>query len=292
MMLSLKNSRSLKRELIDQYVRGELSRTDSDRFEKTLAVSPRLMERLQTARMFADRLRSISASAPTVAAPIEKPRGFQEKTGWWSSLFGSATGPRFAVAFSVLLVLIGGLALLFGWLRLREESRQLAAQQAAIEQRQRELDKQAADLKSQLDQLANRTPTPTPTETPPPKQVEEEAPIQSQPVLAFTLSPGTVRSESPGEKRDFKIAPGTSRLEISLKVPDTSYVSYQATIVNTDRGPVFKSSVLKIRGSSGILTVSVPTKKLLPNDYLISLTGRTPTGATEGVADYSFRITK
>jgi hypothetical protein len=238
--------------------------------------------------VLADRLRSTPATASTAALASEPQRTFHEKTSWWVSLFGSAAAPRFAVAFSILLVLVGGLALFFGWLRLREESRQLAAQQAAIEQRQRELDRQAADLKSQMDQLARQTAAQTPSETPP-KQVKELTPSQPPPVLAFTLSPGTIRSESPGEKRDFRISPETTRVEITLKVGDTSYSSYQATVMNVDTSrSVFKSGTLKIR--RGILTIPVSPSKLVPGDYSIALVGRTPSGATDSVADYGFRI--
>lgn len=280
-------------ELVDRYVRGELSKSDQARFEAVVAGSPRLADRVEFARVWKDKLARASEARPVVSA-TETYKPSEAGASWWSRLFGSTAAPRFAVAFSVLLVLVGGLALLFGWLRVREESRRLQAQQAALEQRQRELDQQAADLKSQMEQLANRTPSPPPSESPRPVSVEVPSPIQSQPILAFTLSSGTIRGGNASEKRDFKISPGTIWVQISLRVADTSYPSYQATIFDVDRQSVFNSAGLKIKGDSsvGILTISVPPKRLPAGDYTISLLGRTPSGATEGVADYSFRIIK
>ena len=252
------------------------------------------MERVQTARVFAQRLQStsaVTATAPTPSPAFEVPSRFHEKTSWWPNIFGASPAPRLAVAFSILLLLIGGVALLFGWLRLREQTRQLAAQQAALEQRQRKLDKQAADLQSQLDQLASRTPTPAPSETPPKPSEEPSSPGPS--IFAIALAPGTTRSSGGGNKT-FSIPAATRSVEITLSLRDTSYPSYQATILTVDRKPVFRSSTLRMRhGASGdVLTFSVPAKHLPPGDYLISVNGRTSAGSAESVDDYVLRIVR
>src|SRR5262245_43346719 len=75
-------------ELIDRYVRGELTGTDRKEFEQTVARSPRLMERVEFAKLFADRLRP--ASAPIVA-PV--------KRRWWDGLFGFGRSSQLALAF-------------------------------------------------------------------------------------------------------------------------------------------------------------------------------------------------
>ena len=277
-------------ELIDKYVRGELSKHDRERFETTLTSSPRLMERVEVARVFAERLKSASSPITTLAA--KEPACPREQASWWTRVFGVSTGsraPRLAVAFSVLLILLGGLALFFGWLRLRAESRQLAAQQAALEQRQRELDKQAADLKAQVDQLANRSPQPTPAGTP--IQVESPTPQNSRPFVALTLSPGGSRGE--GSANPLRISPGTPRVQITLNVRDTDYSSYQAVVRTTDRLVSTFGSLRVQRTSSGpVVVFSIPANKLPPGDYSVGLLGRTPTGAFESVDDYQFRLLK
>ena len=282
-------------ELIDRYVRGELSETDRNRFETNLAGLPRIAERVHFARMWREKL-AVSPDNSIAASRSERRDVDRRQTSWWSNLFGfsgQSRTPRLAVAFSVLLILVGGLALLAGWMRLREQSRQLAAQQSALEQRQRELDKQAADLKSQADQLANRTPQPSPTLDPGPKQVEEKTQPIAQSIFAIALSPGTTRSGTTG-KRDFVVPQGTTNVRLTLTVRDTDYPSYRATLVTPEGNQVVPSSTLRLqRARSGaVLTFVVPANRLSPGDYVVRVVGLTAAGASEGVADYAFRITK
>ena len=187
-----------------------------------------------------------------------------------------------ALGFSVLLLLLGGATLFAAYLSLREQSRQLAAQQAALEQRQRELDKQAADLKTQTDDLARRVQLPS--ETPAPSQIAP-TPQAAPPVIFLTLSAGATRSA--GGSRTTRIPPGTSEVQLTLNLSDTSYPSYRAKIFNADRGEVFSRDGLRPQATR--LTLRVPAKQLPPGDYYISVYGGP---ANESVADYPFRILK
>ena len=90
-------------ELIDRYVRGELSNEDSERFAAVVADSPRLAERVEFARVWKDKLAVSAAPVGNVQKPLEP------KEGW-----GKAAQPRsrsvsmryLAIAASVV-VLIG-----------------------------------------------------------------------------------------------------------------------------------------------------------------------------------------
>jgi DNA-binding transcriptional MerR regulator len=188
-----------------------------------------------------------------------------------------------AVAFSVLLLLLGGATLFAAYLSLREQSRQIAAQQAVLEQRQRELDQQAADLKAQTDELARRVQLPSETPAPPPQV--SPTPQASAPVVFLTLSAGVTRSV--GGSRTARLRPETSEVQLTLDLRDTSYPSYRATIINADRGEVFSRDGL--RQQAARLTLRVPAKQLPPGDYYVSVYGGS---ANESVADYPFRIIK
>jgi len=268
-------------ELIDRYVRGELSKQESDQLEKTFATSPRLIERVQVARVLAHRLAPEPAKAATTT--VEKPR--TERPSWWQSLFGfspSSRAPAIALGFSVLLLLLGGATLLAAYLSLREQSRQLAAQQAALEQRQRELDKQAADLKARTDELASGVQLPS--ETPTPAQVAP-TPQAAAPIVFLTLSAGATRST--GSSNSIRLRPETSEVQLTLKLRDTSYPSYRAKLHNADRGEVLTKDGLRPQATR--LTFRVAAKHLPPGDYYVSVYG----GAeNESVADYPFRILK
>ena len=265
-------------ELIDRYVRGELSPQERDQLEKTFARSPRLIQRVQIARVLASRL------APEKVTVVQTPQPARARLSWWQSLFGSpnaSRAPAMAVGFSVLLLLLGGATLFAAYLSLREQSRQIAAQQAVLEQRQRELDQQAANLKAQTDELARRVQLPS--ETPPPQV--SPTPQASAPVVFLTLSSGVTRSV--GGSRTARLRPETSEVQLTLDLRDTSYPSYRATIINADRGEVFSRDGL--RQQAARLTLRVPAKQLPPGDYYVSVYGGP---ANESVADYPFRIIK
>jgi hypothetical protein len=268
-------------ELIDRYVRGELSKQESDQLEKTFARSPRLIQRVQIARVLANRL----APEPAKAAVAETPRPRPARTSWWQPLFGSSSGsraPAIAFGFSVLLLLLGGATLFAAYLSLREQSRQVAAQQAALEQRQRELDKQAADLKAQTDQLARQVQLPTQTPTTP--QVAPSP--QATPSVAFlALSAGITRSG--GGSKSIRLGPEISEVELKLELRDTGFPSYRVTVINADHGEVFSKSGLRPQATR--LTIRVPAKQLPPGDYYVSIYGGP---ANESIADYPFRIIK
>jgi len=267
-------------ELIDRYVRGELSKQESDQLEKAFARTPRLIQRVQIARVLANRL----APAPATVAAAETRQPQPVRTSWWPTLLGSggSRAPAMAFGFSVLLLLLGGATLFAAYLSLREQSRQLVAQQAAIEQRQRELDKQAADLKAQTDQLTRQVQSPSETPTPP-----QVAPTpQAAPSVAFlALSAGITRSG--GGSKSVRVGPEISEVELKLDLRDTSYPSYRATVFNADRGEVFSRSGLRPQATR--LTLRVPAKQLPAGDYYVSIYGGP---ANESVADYAFRVTK
>ena len=261
-------------ELIDRYIRGELTDTERKGIAELVARSPRLRERIEFAKLFADKLRVAEAPASAV------------KTKWWEGLFGFATvgrGPQLAVGFSMVLVVVAVGVLLIGWWQLRQQSLRLAAQQAALEQRRRELDKQAAELKAQIDELARRG-QPTPSETPVPPPVQEPTP-QTGAVLAFTLSPGTTRSASGASQ--IRISPGTNELRLALNLRGTDYSSYRVTINSVDRKNIFSKAGLKPQASK--LTFRVAAQLLPQGDYYVSLFGEP---ANESVDDYPFRVIK
>jgi len=254
-------------ELIDRYVRGELTGAERSAFEQTVVRSPRLMERVEFAKLFADRLRP--AAAPVIV-PV--------KSRWWERFFGFSTGSKLALAFSTALVLLAVGVLLFGWWQLQQQSRRLAAQQAALDQRQRELDQQAVELARQ---------GPTPVETPVPSQVPQEPAPQTGSVLAFALSPGGARSVS--GSTDIRIPSGTSDVKVTLNLRGTDYSSYRVILNSVDRQNIFSKSSLKPRvtNNRAALTFRIPAQRLPPGDYYLSVCGEP---ANESVDDYPFRV--
>jgi hypothetical protein len=262
-------------ELVDRYVRGELSETDAGRFQQTIAGSPRLVERVKFAKAFADKL-------ALATIPVTKP---EPKESWWQKWFGESRWPQLAPALGLLIVLVGGTVLLVGWLRLKEESRKLAEQQAQLEQRQREIERQAAELKAQADELAKRGSQPSPNEPLP----QQPAPPTTSILASLTLFPGTTRSS--GRANTLRVEPTTTEVQLTLNFSDTDYTSYRAVIKKDNVAEIFSRSGLSPRKTNrgGVISLRLPGKQLPAGDYVINLFGGE---ANEGVADYQFRVVK
>jgi len=274
-------------ELIDRYVRGELSQSDKDAFERTLVAVPRLRERVQFARLFENKL---SATEIPLNQPGEIREPVSDKVTWWHKLFGfpnAPQSPRLALAFSFGVLLVGA-ATVAAWLQISRQSRQLAAQQAALDQRQRELDKRAADLKVKAEQLAQgeqQLPPETPSSSPTPQDPALPG------IASLILSPGASRSI--GQSNTVRIRAGTSQVQLTLKLRDNDYPSYRAVITKADHTEVFSRSDLRprVKNNSVFLIFRVPVQHLSPADYIVTVYG--PLNAVnESVADYLFSVVK
>ena len=280
-------------ELIDRYVRGELTPSEQQQFAQTVSKSSRLTERVQFARTWREKLTN-PAPKPAVSIrdtlAIEPPR----EAGWWNRLFGVSAAPRLAFAASVLIVLLGGLILAVMWVQLRNESSRLAAQQRLIEERQRELDRKDAELKSQAERLASQTdqqqpPVPVPSPSP---VLGNQNTSGNKSIIAMSLFAGGTRSQGAGSA--LRIPAETKNVQLSLILRESDYPSYKATLRSADGGTLLTTGALharKSRTGAGLVFL-VPSHRLPPGDYLVSLTGLTRDGKVESVNDYQFRVIK
>ncbi len=268
-------------ELVDRYVRGELSETDAERFQQTVAVSPRLVERVKFAKSFADKL-------ALTTIPVTRPAHDPEPTRW-QRWFGESRWPQLVPVLGLLLVLVGGAVLLVGWLRLKEESRKLGEQQAQLEQRQREIERQTAELKAQADELAKRGSQPAPNNPGNEPLPQQPAPQNTSILASLTLFPGTTRSS--GRANTLRVEPTTTEVQLTLNFSDTDYPSYRALIKKDNVTEVFSRSGLGPRKTNrgGVISLRLPVKQLPAGDYVINLFGGE---ANEPVADYQFRVVK
>jgi type II secretory pathway pseudopilin PulG len=218
------------------------------------------------------------------------------KSRWWKEFFG---GPKLRMAFvaCVALVVVGGLALLTTWLRLRGESARLTAERAAVQQQKEVLDRQSteqqarteqltAELKRQREQLAEDRRFFESR-----RQGEERGPALLGSIVSVFLTPGL--SRSPGAGSELKIGPDTASAQLKLALERDDYRSYDVSIGVEDKIAFRKKGIRPRKTSSGpVLVISVPARRLPPGDYSAHVDGLTSSGQTESVADYSFRVLK
>jgi negative regulator of sigma E activity len=282
-------------ELIDAYVRGELSFDEQRLLEKGLRSSPELVERLHFARLLADAADRNAAAEEVSDRPL-KSSPAAPKT-WWP--FGLSVRPRpaFQMAFAAcaLIIVIGGTALLTGWLRLRRESQRLADRQAGLEREKSELQKSASEQRVATEQLRTELKEERRQREADEQRIAELVVEQNQkasassPTIATLFLPRLLRS---GPESERKLSPpaGTSKVRLLLAVESIDYQSFLVEVKNQQDKVVFPQKVRPPR-SGKVISVTIPSSLLPAGAYSVQVSGISTGGSSELVGNYSFRIT-
>lgn len=283
-------------ELIDAFISDELSAEERQQFKAKLLTSPRVAERVHFAIALREKVDvSFSPAAEESIAPVPLSISVAKpKSRWWENIFPQQPVWRTAMAASFGLVLVAGLVLVLGWLRLRNESERLASERAALEQQKAGFDRRVreeqtraerANAKPQRDK-DSRAEELRPIDKDEPKKIGTGRNGSS--TLALTLSPGSIRSE--GSRPELIARTGSTTAQLRLVLQGNDYKNYKIAIKGLNKNKlVFSRSGLKPRTTSDII-LSVPMKVLSPDDYTVSLYGITASGTAESVDDYYFRV--
>lgn len=297
-------------EIIDAYVSGRLTARARKHLEQQMDKSLRLRQRAAFARTFAEAIPDIGLEELPDASRLPTPKVSPPSTQstfttlpWWKNLFKDSfeRQPALTVVMAacVLLVLLGGAAVVLQSFRLRRESQQLADERAAIARQREELnqlsaeqdhkiERMTADLKAQqsrneeelarLEESRKRL-----------KQIAEEGSGQQKavtPTMAtFILFAGSLRGGNPPE---VKITPGASRFPLGLVLETADYRRYSVVIQDAQKAAVFEKKGLSLRPGK-TLVVKVPTILLAPGDFSVDVSGVSSSGP-EHVRTFQFRV--
>lgn len=275
-------------ELVDAYVRKRLSSHDSERFEQTLKTSERLRERVH----FAGTMMRSIASRNEI-----RPRAVRQSR--WSLFFQSLLPlqPAYRAAFAACVVtaVLGLIVSPVLWIRFRSEARRLAVERSTIELQKQDLSRQLANQKAQTDQLANEVQSARAANEQLNRELQASRDqLQSMPgmVASLLLSPGF--SRGPNSQNDLKIDKTVAAVQLKLALETDDYKSYRVVVKSADEREAFSQTGLKARGASAlrIIPVHINTRNLTPGEYVVHVSGSTPAGTDEFVADYRFRLIK
>jgi len=257
-------------DLIDAYIRGELSDTERQAFEAGYLATPELRERVE----FARALSELSA-LERESAPFPVPTPGQRLWAFIPALPGV---PRLAWAAAIVVLASASLfvaerqGLLAGWL-------------PAL----------APGLRTQV---AVGHP---PASGPAGGQAETAPP---QPPTAIGKSEELVAEEvtlrlAPGLPRDLGAAGNTvvlpaahGGLRLRLMLDRDDYPSYEAQLFDAEGKPVLSRTALHVHSIHGDMAViwHLPARSISPGDYIVELAGRPSTGTAVAVNSYSFHI--
>jgi hypothetical protein len=282
---------AVENDLIDEYVRQELSPAERQQFETRFLASAERRKRVE----FARALTRVPVTETTVVSQTTM------QWSWRDSLYAFINGlnpaARFGVAAAMLVMVVGGAWLLTETLRLRSRLTQLQAQnqarQSELQQqieaerrRNEELNARLGQEKQQREQtdesLRQLTEAGDAT-TPPPRPV----------IASLMLLPGLSRGG--GEKVSL-VMPDDARL-VRLQIgidPEEQYKTYAVELRTVAGRQVWTRENLAARTRRGGRTVglTLPATVLKSGNYELKLSGIAESGRAEDVGFYYFDVKK
>ncbi|MDQ3257528.1 MAG: zf-HC2 domain-containing protein [Acidobacteriota bacterium] len=289
-------------DLIDAYVRGELSANRRAQFEKHFLSLPQRRERVGFA---SELLRPVAqTSASTHPATVN-----ERTLSWWQSMFPL---PRFSLAVAaVLLVAVALASIWFAFDRnerrarlAREEAEhgarrqpnqtasppQQTAKQDGLTNEESALERAASPQPQTKDEVPARVSRPTNNSLMPPAQ----SPRASAAIASLTLSPDLVRST--GEANRFVLTRGTDMVRLRLALNgDERHKNYRASLQTVDGKDIWSRrarAAQSSRSGAKAVTLQLPAHLLPTGDYILTLSGVTADGSTETVAEYYLKVEK
>ena len=248
--------RSTERDLVDCYVRGEMTGKSVKRFEHRFLTEPERKSRVLFANVFA---RSIDRRQDRVkgAAALR----IKESRSWRSYVSGRAR--EFLTAAAVLASAVSTIFLLWTVTWWQASAPNVVTQQPAATE-------------------TDPTPPVGPTVT----QTEEPKPRASMPALI--LRPGRLRGE--GGIR-LVIPAGVKVVPLVIQLRPNDYVDYRVVLQTSDGGTLWQSGHLKADRRRRV-SVGIPVGFFGNREYSVVVNGRNQNGQEDDVDDYYFEVVR
>ena len=287
---------AVENDLIDEYVRHELSETDRRKFESRFLASAERRKRVEFARAL--------ANVKSEAAVAEKPGRAQAAFSWRESFDAFIRGlnpfGKLALAAMTLVVLVGGAWLLIETLRLRTELTRLQAQNQSRQSERQALEQQIESERKRNEELAARLNQE--------KQQREQSdeslrqlsettgpstPAPRPVVASLTLLPGISRGG--GEKPKLAMPENARlvRLQIGIDAEE-EYKTFAAELRTVAGRQIWTRENLKAGSRRGARSIglTVPATALKPGEYELKLSGVREGRGTEDIGFYYFNVTR
>ena len=269
-------------ELVDAYVRDELSARDRNYLEKHLLTVPRIAKRVKVAHL----LNTSFVPDPAISRTVAKSA---TSRSWWSSWIPAKSA--WAPALSLLLVL-GGAILLVQYFRVREQSIRLQAERAALERQVRELTTQNIERSSEREQLNAQLELQRAENARLNEAVERQLDRPAQPAAIIPLTLFSGGSRSAGAADSLKLPTTPAKFQFNLLLEADEFPTYKAVVTTLSGREMGQRSQLKARrkNNTKVVTFNLSSTRFTPGDYVVTLSGASASGHSEPIASYNFRV--
>ena len=293
----LANITAVENDLIDEYVRHELSESDRRKFESRFLASAERRKRVEFAKAFTQVASEAAAPQRTV---VSRPVGWSWRESLYAFISGLNPAAGFALAAVMLFLLVGGAWLLVQTVRLRSQLTQLQAENQSrqnerqtLEQRIEAERKRNEELNARLDQekqqreqtdksLQQLSENGSAT-TPPPRSV----------IASLTLLPGISRGG--GAKPSLSMPEDARLVRLNVGIdPEEQYKTFAVELRTLSGRHVWTRENLAARSQKGgrAIGLTLPASVLKSGDYELRLSGVKEGGGTEDVGFYYFEVRK
>ena len=273
-------------QLIDNYVRGQLTSVEKDLFERNYLASPVHRQRLAFAENFV-------RAADSVTAPVTPDIETARSTNRRNSLLPGRNSNRlrWAMAAAVLLFAASSIWLFAETRRLREQLNQ-ARHDVASEQRIKELEKELEAQRKQRDELAAELAAAREEQLPPTGRDTQPNQSEQPSVLSFLLSPVLMRSG--GEPQELKVSKDINAILLKMRVQESDGRLFQVRLRRVDGAQIWSTSSIRARTQEKDLVVSVniPADRIANGDYILTLSATKSANDLEEINRYFFRVIK
>lgn len=307
--------RTAEKDLVDAYVRGELSGAASEQFKSHYLASPLRREKVKFAQAF-QVLAEKNAVTQAAEAQTERPArpATKRKVLGWLSALNLFTAPRPALqwgtAFAALALLVAGSWLVFENTRLRQQMSQTQARRDVLGQReqelQRELEGQRTASAATAQELTRVREEHARLEQELTKQREQQRAVEQQraakqqqasspggiSIASFVLAP---QMRGTGQIQTVSVPAKTDYVAMQLGLEPNDYPAYRVTLLNqSGHQTLWRSGKLKAKagGDGKTLSISFPAGLLKPQTYTLQVSGVSANGASEIISDYPFKVVR
>ena len=261
-------------DLIDAYVRGELSPSERLEFERRFLTSSHRRSKVEFAR---DLVRVTNESKAAQNALLER------RPPAWLPLSNLFRGWNPALQFAGILALLISVA---GASWLLVENRAIRSRVAALETERRNLETRQEQLRRQLTEEQDRTGKLAADLQKPPSV---SAPL----VASLVLLPGLSRAETGRAQLVLKPSAQLAHIEIVLE-PRDDYPRYSSEIrTRSGEEALIRGNLRRRRSAAGdVVSFDVPTNALDAGEYELTLKGVAGDGRAQDLGYYYFRVQK
>jgi hypothetical protein len=255
-------------DLIDAYVRGELSQSDRRSFELRFLTSPERRRKVEFARALA-----------TIVSESKTPESQASGRPFFMSLFrGWNPVVQFAAGMAALICIAGGAWLVSENAAIRSRVAALEAERRDSEVREQSLRQRLVEEQSRAAALATQNRQPSEA---------ARAPL----VASLALVPGLSRAQTRVERLVLSPSVQIARIEIQLE-PMDDYPRFRAELRTRSGEEVLSRSNLVGRksGAGFVVSVDVPASALAVGDYELALKGIAADHSGQDVGYYYFGV--